>query len=114
VAIGPGQRLHRFSAIGIVAAPRTSGVYAICDEAGRFLHIGESDDIRASQLQRLADLGSCTMANGAATFAYEQLAGEERLERLDDLVRAHRPPCNPAAPRPGLGVPAHTRRPGHR
>jgi hypothetical protein len=90
-----------------MAAPRTAGVYAICDEEGRYLYIGESDDIRASLVEQLADLESCTTANGAATFAYERLASERRLDRLDELIRAHRPPCGPA-PRPALGVRART------
>ena len=67
-------------------APEVSGIYAIFT-ARRWLHIGETDDIRRSLLDHLNDPDVVRLAeSGPLSFSFEVVAPAGRVARRRALI----------------------------
>ena len=78
-----------------VKAPNASGVYTIYTSQ-RWVHVGESDDIRQSLFRQLNDPPACMARYGPLSFSFETVPTGERVARQQALVAALMPACNTA------------------
>jgi hypothetical protein len=76
-------------------APNASGVYTIYTSQ-RWVHVGESDDIRQSLLRHLNEPPACMARYGPLSFSFETVPAVERLLRQQALVTELMPACNAA------------------
>ncbi|HWW86234.1 MAG TPA: hypothetical protein VNZ26_21715 [Vicinamibacterales bacterium] len=76
-------------------APNASGVYTIYTSQ-RWVHVGESDDIRQSLFRHLNDPPACMARYGPLSFSFETVPMAERVSHQQALVAALKPACNAA------------------
>lgn len=79
-------------------APGVSGVYGITN-AHEWIHIGKSDDIRASLLAHLRDDRAALMAREPIGFVFEACVEPYRSSRQDRLTWEYKPTCSLGLPR---------------
>jgi hypothetical protein len=72
---------------------RGIGVYAIF-AARRWVHVGESHDIRRSLFRHLNNEDAGMTRYGALSFSFELMPSADRLARKEALVVALKPACN--------------------
>jgi excinuclease UvrABC nuclease subunit len=75
-------------------APAWPGVYGLYKE-GRWIYVGETDDIQKQLLEHLAETGSCIKREAPTDFVYEIVDASTRVARQAFLIRELSPPCNP-------------------
>lgn len=75
-------------------APAASGVYTIYTSQ-RWVHVGESDDIRQSLFRHLNEPNARMTRLGPLSFSFETMPPAERVSRQQALVAALMPACNP-------------------
>jgi len=73
-------------------APEASGVYVIYSSS-RWVHVGESDDIRSSLLGHLNESAPCMDGLGPLSFGFELWNDVERVARRLALVAELAPSC---------------------
>lgn len=77
----------------LIFAPMKSGVFAILAH-GKWLYIGESDNICGQLLARLGDDNVCRAQQHPTHFAYELVAAASRSARQSQLVQEFQPVYN--------------------
>src|SRR5687768_11165786 len=75
-------------------APKASGVYCIFT-AKRWVHLGESDDVRQSLFDHLNDPAVCLQESEPLSFSFALLPAAERSAALAELMAARPPACTP-------------------
>ena len=73
--------------------PKASGVYGILN-AGTWIFIGETDDIRAALLKHLQEPHTPEMQENPTGFVFEVCDRASTAARLDRLVVEYEPICN--------------------
>jgi hypothetical protein len=73
-------------------APEESGVYVIYS-AARWIHVGDSDDIRRSLLRHLNEALPCMDGEGPLSFGFELRGDADRAARRRALVAELAPSC---------------------
>ena len=93
----PASKTYAFAYQAVQqTAPSASGVYTIYTPQ-QWVYVGESDDLRQSLLQLLNERnGHCMARWGPLWFSFETVPSTNRASRLQALVTALRPACNPA------------------
>ncbi len=79
-----------------IYAPAGSGVYAILAQ-GRWLYIGETEDIRAQLLRHLAGEDPCIVQQAPTHFAFQSVPAPDRVARQQELIAEYQPACNEQA-----------------
>ncbi|MBL8178727.1 MAG: hypothetical protein JNK48_28895 [Bryobacterales bacterium] len=74
-------------------APARSGVYGISN-AGEWIYIGETDDIREALLLHLQESNTVLLQRHPTGFVFEVCDRGKRLGRQDRLVLEYEPTCN--------------------
>lgn len=72
-------------------APAAPGVYAIYS-GKRWVYFGESEDLRRRLLEHLTDRSHCMHQFPDLQYSVE--LAPNRVDRLQDLLRAYPTPCN--------------------
>lgn len=92
--IGRDHAWYYFNRNSILTnAPGTSGVYAIF-QFGRWIYIGESENIQARLLEHLNGDNPCLTQANPVGFQFELWPANQRVARQDALILACRPACN--------------------
>jgi hypothetical protein len=73
-------------------APEASGVYVIYSSS-RWIHVGESDDIRRSLFRHLNESAPCMDGLGPLSFGFELWNDVDRVARRLALVAELAPSC---------------------
>jgi hypothetical protein len=73
-------------------APNASGVYSI-STAGRWVYVGESDDIRQSLFRHLNEPSESMNRFGPLLFSFELAPAAERVARQQALISELEPAC---------------------
>lgn len=74
-------------------APAMSGIYGVSN-ASEWIYIGETDNIQASLLDLLQEIGSALMQEKPTGFVFEICDAAGRTARHDRLVFEYKPVCN--------------------
>jgi hypothetical protein len=74
-------------------APANSGVYAIYN-SGRWIYVGESNDIQRRLLQHWYEEGTCIKLSAPTGFSYELHPSWLRVGRQNQLIQQLHPACN--------------------
>jgi hypothetical protein len=83
-----------FTAAAIQAyAPILSGVYGISN-AGEWIYIGETDNIREALLRHLRELNTAILQRQPTGFVFELCDQVIRNSRQDRLILEYEPTCN--------------------
>lgn len=92
--IVPGENGYRFDHATITSfAPPQSGVYAIYNQKG-LIYFGEGQDIQAKLLAHLKGDNPRILKHRPTAFTYELVPDNQRLARLDQLIRRFGSECN--------------------
>jgi len=74
-------------------APNRSGVYGLYT-AGKWIYVGESNDIQRRLLEHLSETGTCIKRWAPTGFLYELVDVASRVARQNTLIRELDPECN--------------------
>ena len=92
-----GSNHFRFNEAWVrIYAPAGSGVYAIYAQ-GRWLFIGEAEDVRGQLLRLLGGENPCIMHQGPTHFAFQSVPSPDRLAWQRELIAEYQPACNEQA-----------------